>query len=337
MPRRIPAGWNSRAAEGGRDLPFGPSASIPPPPFAVLRRQTVLVPTPSAPPPRLLSVVIPARDEEGSIAVTVEHVHAALAAEKIEHELLVVDDGSTDRTRPILDELAARIPELRPLSNPGPHGFGRAVIYGLDRFRGDAVAVMMADESDDAGDLVRYWRLIEEGWDCAFGSRFVRGGKVFDYPRLKLWVNRIANRFVAILFNIRLNDTTNAFKCYRREVIEGCRPLLAPHFNLTVELPLKAIVRGYTWKVTPITWRNRKTGVAKLKMREMGSRYLFIVLYVWLEKYFSRGDYRRPVAQATGTMKTPAAEPTAAEERSKLQASGLKEVPKGESEKALPT
>lgn len=289
----------------------------------MLRRSTVLVPTPTAPPPRLLSVVIPARDEEGSIAATVEHVHAALLGERIEHELLVVDDGSSDRTREILAGLATRIPELRPLSNDGPNGFGRAVIHGLDRFRGDAVAVMMADESDDANDLVRYWRLIEQGWDCVFGSRFVRGGKVSDYPRLKLWVNRLANRFVSVLFAIRLNDTTNAFKCYRREVIEGCRPLLSPHFNLTVELPLKAIVRGYTWTVTPITWRNRKTGVAKLKMREMGSRYLFVVLYVWLEKYFSRGDYRRPTAQATGSTKPRASVPG--------------ETPKGAGEKALPT
>jgi dolichol-phosphate mannosyltransferase len=96
-----------------------------------------------------------------------------------------------------------------------------------------------------------------------------------------------------LLFNIGLNDTTNAFKAYRKAVIDGCRPLIAPHFNLTVEIPLKAIVRGYRWTVIPITWRNRRTGVAKLKIKEMGSRYLFICLYVWLEKYFSRGDYIR--------------------------------------------
>jgi dolichol-phosphate mannosyltransferase len=102
-----------------------------------------------------------------------------------------------------------------------------------------------------------------------------------------------ANLFIRVLFGIRLNDTTNAFKAYRRSVLEGCQPILSPHFNITVELPLKAIVRGYSWKVIPITWRNRRSGLAKLKIREMGSRYFFIVAYVWLEKYFSRGDYRR--------------------------------------------
>jgi dolichol-phosphate mannosyltransferase len=158
--------------------------------------------------------------------------------------------------------------------------------------RGDAVVIMMADASDSPADAVRYWHLLNEGYDCAFGSRFIRGGQVRDYPRVKLFVNRLANLFIRVLFRHGLNDTTNAFKAYRRHVIEGCRPLIAPHFNLTVELPLKAIVRGYSWALTPISWENRKHGVAKLKIKEMGSRYLFICLYVWLEKYFSRGDYR---------------------------------------------
>jgi dolichol-phosphate mannosyltransferase len=152
---------------------------------------------------------------------------------------------------------------------------------------------MMADESDDCRDVYRYWATLNEGWECVFGSRFLGGGGVIDYPRLKLALNRLANLFVRLLFGMRLNDTTNAFKAYRRYVIEGCRPLLSPHFNLTVELPLKAIVRGYSWTVIPVTWRNRRTGEPKLKIKEMGSRYLFIVLYVWLEKYFSRGDYHR--------------------------------------------
>lgn len=240
----------------------------------------------------LLSVVIPARDEEGCIASTVEHLHVELRLQNIPHEIVVVDDGSTDRTWELLEQARSRVPTLNPVQNNGAHGFGRAIIYGLDHMRGDAAVIMMADESDDCRDVVRYWNLLNQGWDAVFGSRFVRGGGVIDYPWLKYRVNRLANFFIRILFNIGLNDTTNAFKAYRRTVIDGCRPLLAPHFNLTVELPLKTIVRGYSWTVIPITWRNRRSGEAKLKMKEMGSRYLFICLYVWLEKYFSRGDYR---------------------------------------------
>jgi dolichol-phosphate mannosyltransferase len=241
----------------------------------------------------LLSVVIPARDEEDCIASTVEHLHIELRLRNVPHEIIVVVDASTDRTWKVLQELAAKLPELRPMQNNSPPGFGAAVVQGLDAMKGDAAVIMMADESDDCRDVVRYWEKLNEGNECVFGSRFMKGGGVIDYPRFKLFLNRMANFFLRILFNIRLNDTTNAFKAYRKTVIDGCRPLISPHFNLTVELPLKAIVRGYTWTVIPITWRNRRHGVAKFRIKEMGSRYLFICLYVWLEKYFSRGDYVR--------------------------------------------
>jgi dolichol-phosphate mannosyltransferase len=250
-------------------------------------------PDPNAQPLTLLSIVIPARDEEGCIAATVEHLHLELRLQKVPHEILVVDDGSSDQTFAILEALQAHIPELRPLRNTGDHGFGRAVVVGLDHMRGDAAVVMMADESDDCRDVARYWHKLNEGWDCVFGSRFVKGGGVIDYPWMKLQVNRCANLILRSLFRVKLNDVTNAFKAYRRTAVDGCRPFLSPHFNLTIEIPLKAIVRGYSWTVMPITWRNRHSGMAKLKLREMGSRYFFIMMYVWLEKYFSRGDYRR--------------------------------------------
>jgi len=243
---------------------------------------------------KLYSIVIPAHNEEESLPHTVADIYATMVQEKVPHEIVVVDDGSRDQTWAVLQELKKTIPTLAPVQNKGQHGFGRAVIFGLKHMKGDACTIMMADASDSPDDAVRYWRLLTEGWDCVFGSRFVKGGQVIDYPRFKLFVNRVANLLVRLGFNIPLNDTTNAFKAYRRIVIEGCRPFLAPHFNLTVEMPLKAIVRGYTWTVIPISWKNRKHGVAKLKISEMGSRYFFICAYVWLEKYFSRGDYRKP-------------------------------------------
>jgi dolichol-phosphate mannosyltransferase len=244
-------------------------------------------------PLRLLSVVIPARDEEACIASTVEHLYLELGRHNVPHEIIVVDDGSTDATWRTLESLKTQIPSLRPVQNPAPHGFGRAVSCGFDHMAGDAVVIMMADESDDCRDVVRYWNKLTEGYECVFGSRFVRGGVVTGYPKVKLVLNRLANHFIRLLFRISLNDTTNAFKAYRKEVVDGCQPLIAPHFNATIELPLKAIVRRYSWTTIPITWRNRRTGTSKLQLREMGSRYLFICVYVWLEKYFSRGDYRQ--------------------------------------------
>jgi dolichol-phosphate mannosyltransferase len=253
-----------------------------------------MAPPSTAPRPlSLLSVIIPARDEEGCICSTVEHLHLELRLQNVPHEIVVVDDGSTDRTWELLADLKTRLPVLVPVKNEGQHGFGRAIICGLDRMSGDAAVIMMADESDDSRDVVRYWEKLNEGFDCVFGSRFIRGGGVIDYPRFKLMMNRLVNTILRIVFRIPLNDTTNAFKAYRRRTIEGCQPLISPHFNLTVELPLKAIVRGYTWTTMPITWRNRRAGVAKLKLKEMGSRYFFSCCYVWLEKYFSRGDFKK--------------------------------------------
>jgi dolichol-phosphate mannosyltransferase len=238
-------------------------------------------------------VVIPARDEQDAIGPTVQRLHVELVHHAVPHEIVVVDDGSSDGTWTALLRLKESVPEMRAIKNDGPHGFGRAVIRGIEAATGDAVAIVMADESDDCHDLVRYWNKLHEGYDAVFGSRFIPGGGTIDYPLPKYVLNRLFNSFIRILFGLKLNDTTNAFKAYRTTTLQGLRPFLAPHFNLTVELPLKTIVRGYSWTVIPITWRNRRTGMAKLKIKEMGARYMFIVLYVWLEKYFSRGDFRK--------------------------------------------
>jgi dolichol-phosphate mannosyltransferase len=240
-----------------------------------------------------LSVVIPAHDEVESIGATVEAVTAKLRDEQVSYEIVVVDDASSDGTGEVVRAIGARDPAVRCIRSPRSPGFGQAVRSGLDEYTGDAVAIVMADLSDSPEDLVRYYRVLEEGFDCAFGSRFIRGGRINDYPKVKLILNRLVNLGIRLLFRHGYNDTTNAFKAYRREVIDNVQPLLSHHFNLTVELPLKAVVRGHSYAIVPVSWTNRAYGVSKLKLQEMGSRYLFIVLYVFLEHHLSRGDYHR--------------------------------------------
>lgn len=240
-----------------------------------------------------LSVVIPAYNEEESIAETLRTLHAALVRAGIDHEIVVTNDNSKDGTLAQLTALAQEIPTLTYYTNPGPNGFGYAVRYGLERYSGDCVAVMMADLSDDPADLVRFYHKLLEGYDCVFGSRWIKGGRVVDYPAHKKTLNRVANTIVRAVFQLRYNDCTNAFKLYRRSTMDGLKPFLSPHFNLTLELPLKAIVRGYTYAVLPNSWTNRKYGESKLKIKEMGSRYFFILVYCLIEKYFSRGDFKK--------------------------------------------
>jgi dolichol-phosphate mannosyltransferase len=241
-----------------------------------------------------LSVVIPAHNERDSIGETVESFRAELMAQEVPYEIVVVDDASEDGTAQVVAGISERDPAVRCIRSPRSPGFGNAVRAGLDVYTGDAVAIVMADLSDAPRDLVRYYRVLDSGFDCAFGSRFLRGSDVRDYPRFKLLLNRIVNFGIRLLFRHGFNDTTNAFKAYRREVIDNIQPLLSPHFNLTVEMPLKALVRGHSYAIIPISWTNREHGLSKLQLQEMGSRYLFIVLYVFLEHHLSRGDYRRP-------------------------------------------
>ncbi|NDJ63189.1 MAG: glycosyltransferase family 2 protein [Chloroflexi bacterium] len=241
-----------------------------------------------------LSVVIPARNEEGNIVRTVTRLRDQLDTARINtFEILVVDDGSTDRTHELVSEAHSRDTRIRVIRNPGRNGFGRAVACGLNHFTGDAVIVYMADASDAPEDVVSYFYILCDEADCAFGSRFIRGSKIEDYPRFKLLINRAANFVISAMFNIRYNDTTNAFKGYRADVIEGCRPFVSPHFNLTIEMPLKAIVRGYSYRVIPISWRNRDVGESALKLKEQGSRYLYTLLTVWFEWLLVRHDTRR--------------------------------------------
>ena len=240
-----------------------------------------------------LSIVIPAYNESESITETLRSLYTALLAKNIPHEILVVNDNSKDTTLEVLTELKTDIPSMVIHTNLGPNGFGYAVRYGLERFTGDVVAVMMADLSDSPEDLVVFYKKIQEGYDCVFGSRWIKGGAVYDYPFLKKRINRLANWIVKVVFRLKYNDCTNAFKMYRKETIEGIKPFLSPHFNLTLELPLKAIVRGYSYAIVPNSWTNRKYGESKLKIKEMGSRYFFIMLYCLIEKYFSRGDFKK--------------------------------------------
>ena len=240
-----------------------------------------------------LSVVIPSKNEGDNLRECITEIIQSLIEHNIENEILIIDDGSTDNTANIVKDLNIKFPSVNYLLNEGENGFGRAVRLGLQKFTGDAVAVMMADRSDSPQDLVLYWKTLQKGYECVFGSRFIRGGQVHDYPKFKMLINRLVNTIIRYMFKIECNDITNAFKMYHREVIDGCQPFISPHFNLTVEIPLKAVIRGFSWKVVPISWKNRSKGVAKLKLREMGSRYFFIIAYLWLEKYFSKGDYRR--------------------------------------------
>src|SRR4051812_26173543 len=129
-----------------------------------------------------LSVVIPARNEEDNIESTLADFSVALTSGSVPHEIIVVDDGSTDHTQERARRFAALHDSVVVVENLARNGFGMAVRVGLSHATGDAAAVVMADASDSPEDLLVYYGKLLEGYDCVFGSRFIRGAAVIDYP-----------------------------------------------------------------------------------------------------------------------------------------------------------
>lgn len=232
----------------------------------------------------LLSVVVPAYNESDNVPQTVPLLAEALRADSIPFEILVVNDHSTDDTVQVVESMQKEYPEVRLVHNRLPNGLGRTLRTGLDHVRGEAVAIVMADLSDSPRDVVRCYRKLEEGYDCVFGSRFLKGSTVTDYPRYKLYVNRVVSVLIRVMFMTRHNDLTNAFKLYRRHVIDAITPLQAAHFNITIEMSLSALIRRFRIAAIPVDWRGRTSGVSNLKLREMGRRYLATLVKIWFER-----------------------------------------------------
>jgi dolichol-phosphate mannosyltransferase len=239
-----------------------------------------------------LSVIIPVHNESEGIAHVIRQLCDRLSQEEIPFEIVAVNDNSSDASAEVLSALSKEIAGLRVVANPPPKGFGRALRTGIEHCAGDAAVFYMGDASDDPADVVTYYRELLKGYDCVFGSRFMKGSNVCDYPRIKLYLNRAGNLLIRFLFMIRYNDVSNAFKMYRIEVLRAIGPLVSQYFNITVEIPLKALVRGYTYSVIPINWNGRKSGVSKYRIKELSRKYFFSILYVWLEKMLLSEELR---------------------------------------------
>ncbi|MCO8123267.1 glycosyltransferase family 2 protein [Stieleria sp. TO1_6] len=238
-----------------------------------------------------LSIVIPAYNEQENIGPCLDELMTMLVDQSgIDTEVIVVNDNSSDQTESVVLSRKARWPTIRLVRRQPPGGFGRAIRSGLQFVRGEVVVIYMADRSDHPIDAKRYFEAIHEGYDCVFGSRFIRGSSVKHYPRVKLWVNRIVNKAIQWMFWTRMNDLTNAFKAYRRDVIEHCGPYRACHFNITLEMSLSALISGYRIKEIPIQWEGRTWGSSNLRMREMGRRYLCTLMMLFFQRVLMSDD-----------------------------------------------
>ena len=237
-----------------------------------------------------LSVIIPTYNEEKSLGRTVNDLTIALQKEKVPYEIILVNDNSSDTTPEIIKGLMDNNSNIKTINRKPPGGFGRAIRSGMELVSGEAVVICMADSSDDPLDVIKYYNKLEEGYDCVFGSRFIKGSSVENYPVVKLLVNRIVNKIIQWLFWCKFNDLTNAFKAYRTEVIRSCGPYRACHFNMTLELSLSALARKYSICQVPINWYGRTWGSSNLSIRKMGRRYLVTLIKIYAEKVLISDD-----------------------------------------------
>ncbi len=238
-----------------------------------------------------LSILIPVRDEEENVKIISNKIEKEI--NNPNYELLFVNDFSEDETIKVIEEIKVKNKKIRYVNNENK-GLGGAISLGITESKGKYVCIMMSDSSDTVQDLNRYYETImNDDLDAVFGSRFIKGGKTVDYPIIKLILNRIGNLLAKFLMWSDLNDFTNGFKIYKKNTLIGLYPLISESFNIFFELPLKTISRGYSYKIIPISYYNRTVGEAKFKIDELGSKYLFTLLYCFLEKALLKKNIKK--------------------------------------------
>ncbi len=230
-----------------------------------------------------LSIVIPVYNEDKQLHITVKKINKISKRIK-DYEIIFIDDFSTDNTKQIIKKSIRSNKKIKYYKNI-KKGLGSAIGLGINKSTKKFVCIFMCDNSDDLSDLMVYYKIINKNnLDAVLGSRFLKNSRITNYPILKMVLNRIFNYIVKIIFLSNYNDFTNAFKIYKKKTLKELMPIVSDHFNVFLELPLKIIIRKYKYKIIPISWKGRKIGVSKFKISELGSMYIFTLLYCFIEK-----------------------------------------------------
>jgi len=231
----------------------------------------------------LLSIVIPAHNEEENLEELLKKIRSSLDSKVVNYEIIIVDDNSTDGTGEFADLASSKDRRIKAIHRKGGASFGKTLREGVEGSSGDVIVPLMGDLSDDPGEIPRLVEALDKGFDIAAGSRFLPGSSIEGYPTLKMLANRCFNTFAATVFGLQVKDLTNAFKAYRREVLNAIH-IDSEGFEINAEIPIKAHLLGFTMTEVPVGWRGRVKGVSKLRLSQMGPRYIGVVLDLLLHE-----------------------------------------------------
>ena len=236
---------------------------------------------------KMLSIIIPAFKEGKIIDESVNQINKVLLNELIHFEIIIIDDHSNDKTLEKIKEISINYKNIKIFLNSSSKGFGNSIVEGIKKAKGEFICIVMADQSDSPNDIIKYYSEIIKGdYDCIFGNRWEEKKLVENYPKFKFYLNRVGNKLLSYLFNIKYTDLTNSFKMYKKDVILELFPLISNHFSITIEIPLKIIYRGYNYKIVPNYWKNNQHTISNLNLFNVIKTYSFIAIYCLIERYF---------------------------------------------------
>lgn len=222
-----------------------------------------------------LSIIIPAHNEEKNIEKVIKSIEQNV---NMEHETVVIDDHSNDKTSEVVQQLAKENKNIRLVKNDYDQGFTNALRKGFNSASHDMILPVMADLCDDTNTINAMYRIALEGFDIVCGSRYMKGGKKIGGPKVKSFFSRFVGFSLNLFIGIPTKDISNSFKLYRKTIIDSIN-IESDGFEVSVEIPLKAYFQGYKITEVPTTWINRKEGESKFNTFKHGFRYL--KLYLW--------------------------------------------------------
>jgi len=212
-----------------------------------------------------VSVIVPAHNEEENIVELIDQIEKSLT---VEHELIIVNDHSGDKTCELVNGLLPKYADLRLVHNNSSAGFANAIITGLRNANGDAVVPMMGDMSDAPETVNIMAAKIEEGYDVVCGSRYIKSGKRIGGSKIKGFLSYLAGRTLNLILGVDTHDVTNPFKMYRRSVIDAIT-IKSKSFEISIELFVKAYQAGFKITEVPTVFKERTRGKSSFNVLKL--------------------------------------------------------------------